>query len=928
MSLSILIVEDCEPIRTFVKTFLQSQVEACRCLEAGSGEEAMDVIRAYRPDLVVMDFDMPGINGIEAARLIRAESPGTPIAMFTSVDDANLRAEARDAGIADFIQKSDYARLATWASEFVSAGRAAGPRLEILFALALGALLIAAPVQAASDDASSATYDAGWTNASTGGTGFGPWQLAVGGNGGHFTASSTGNAGGSSGNIDTGGRSWGMWSTNGTTEAVRTFDTALTTGQEFRVSFDNGYIDSGKSAGVALRNNSGQNLWEFYFAGGSNRYVIHHQAGNLTTDIPFTGDGVELIFNLVGPTSYFCQVLAHIQGGTNKQFYIYAGDLISQSDAAIRQFRAWNFEAGPGSDYDVFVNGLLVGASSLINGSVEPRTTSWFTNYSARYARVYTTDADLTASNAVTTWTRNTTTQSSPAYSGIQQVFSSTNWVYLRSTGLGSHRMGPWYLNVAHSTLFPNLPVNSKALYRLPRRPLAPVSRTATGLGTIGYFVDGVAMFDSTDGYHWNTTSEVNNGTGYWNREAYVNEGVTFDPGNAHQEQTGTYHYHANPPALRFELGDHVTYNAASQTYAESTNPVTTHSPVLGWVRDGNPIYGPYGYSNPTNPASGVRRMVSGYALRNGANGTDNLSVRTNIPAWAVRVYSVSATQTGPTVSVTYPLGRYMEDNAYLGDLGYTQGIHFDLDEYNGRFCVTPEFPNGTYAYFVSLTATGTPAFPYNIGRRFYGDPAGSSVPAITEPVDTNFLGGAEIQESIKSMSNGAATVTLVWSSVEGGGYVVDSATNLTTWNAIATNVAASTNGITTTFAATNTADFQRFLRIKRVTLAAYDSAVGSAGVGILSISPNSGARGNSVPFTITFDNTAPPQMAPVLSLTIGTNVISGASHTAQTTVTGTFNIGAGAATGAKDVYLIWPGPPGNPTAYVTNYLLGGFTIQ
>src|SRR5256885_10722000 len=84
-----------------------------------------------------------------------------------------------------------------------------------------------------------------------------------------------------------------------------------------------------------------------------------------------------------------------------------------------------------------------------------------------------------------------------------------------------------------------------------------------------------------------------------------------------------------------------------------------------------------------------------------------------------------------------------MEDNDYLGDLGYMKGADFDLDEYNGRYCVTPQFPNGTYAYFVSINSSGSPAFPYNIGRAFYGNPTGASVSSITETVVTNFVGGS-----------------------------------------------------------------------------------------------------------------------------------------------------------------------------------------
>src|SRR6185503_2954254 len=127
---------------------------------------------------------------------------------------------------------------------------------------------------------------------------------------------------------------------------------------------------------------------------------------------------------------------------------------------------------------------------------------------------------------------------------------------------------------------------------------------------------------------------------------------------------------------------------------------------------------------------------VSGYVIRNGQNGTANLTAtgRNTLPAWAGRAYNRSTTlaanEYGPNVSAQYPLGRYLEDNEFLGDLGRMQGQDFDLDEYNGRFCITPEFPGGTYAYFISINANGTVAFPYNVGRRFYGNPSGSAVTA------------------------------------------------------------------------------------------------------------------------------------------------------------------------------------------------------
>lgn len=119
----------------------------------------------------------------------------------------------------------------------------------------------------AADAASDAAYDAGWGNGANGGTGFGAWQLSASGSGGHFTWTSTGNAGGSGG-IDTGGRSWGLWAASGTTEAMRPLaGGGLAIGQILQVSFDNGLVAAGRSTGIGLRNAAGANLWEFYYFG-------------------------------------------------------------------------------------------------------------------------------------------------------------------------------------------------------------------------------------------------------------------------------------------------------------------------------------------------------------------------------------------------------------------------------------------------------------------------------------------------------------------------------------------------------------------------------------------------------------------------------------------------------------------------------------
>ena len=541
--------------------------------------------------------------------------------------------------------------------------------------------------------------------------------------------------------------------------------------------------------------------------------------------------------------------------------------------------------------------------------AADPRTNSWFTTYSGKYARVFTNAASLAAGNAVSNWSNGTQTQSSPAYCGVQEVYSSSNWVYFRTTGLASHTMGNW------SAGFPNLPANQKVLYRIPRTNsiTIPATKSQTGLGAIGYFVDGVAMFDSRDGYVWTGSAESSSGTGYWNRDAYVNESATFDPAYAHQEQTGTYHYHANPIALRYLIGDHVSYSATTKTYSESTNTVTKHSPLLGWVRDGYPIYGPYGYSISNNAASGMRRMISGYVLRNGANGTDNLTntVRVNLPAWAQRLYGTNSA--GPTDTSTYPVGRYMEDKAYLGDLTnaatgqkYVMGTNtFDLDEYNGRWCVTPEFTNGTYAYFVSIATNGTPVFPYNIGRAFYANPTGA-VATISEPVTTNYLGGPNATPSLNAPTVKNGAVTLTWSATEGGTYMVQSSTNFSAWTTNSTTVVAVLNAASYT---NISSDNCRFYRVAQTALATYD-AVSVSGT----VAPGGSAtRGTTVTVTITLPSTPPwpPANAPITSVTLAGSIAgTSISDSTQGTVIATFTIPANASTGAQNIVVVFTSGP------------------
>jgi hypothetical protein len=512
----------------------------------------------------------------------------------------------------------------------------------------------------------------------------------------------------------------------------------------------------------------------------------------------------------------------------------------------------------------------------------------------------------------------------------VHQVDYSTSWVYIHSTGLASHIMGPWYLNAAKTNLFPNYPSNTVAKWRFPRTPVIPTTKVNTGLGATGRMVNGVSLFDCRDAFSYSLANSADatpggafTGDGVWNRDAYHNESVTFDPAFAHQAGNN-YHYHAQPIALRYQLGDHVDYNATTNLYTESTAPVTKHSPIVAWAQDGLPVYGPYGYSSPMDANSGVRRMISGFALRTG------LTTRTSLPAWAARIQTVPF-MNGPNVGTGFLLGHYIEDFDYLGDVGQVLGTHFDLNEQNARFCVTPEFPSGTWAYFTTITATGTPTFPYTTGRQFYGDPTGGAVTTISEPVSTAVLAGPLKSDQDHATSIQSGNVTLTWSGVEGGTYQVQASSDLATWTALTPNVTASGDdsvGIVETAAASTNP--RRFYRTTRASLATYDrngiagtyfTTTAPVGGGANTITPNNAARGSAVSVVIELPTPLPPANVGVASIACTGVTVSGIVRYSQTLITATFTVPAGATTGARNVVVTYNGG-------ITRTLTNGFTVN
>lgn len=154
------------------------------------------------------------------------------------------------------------------------------------------------------------------------------------------------------------------------------------------------------------------------------------------------------------------------------------------------------------------------------------------------------------------------------------------------------------------------------------------------------------------------------------------------------------------------------------------------HSPLLGYALDGYPIYGPYGWDAlhrvvPMRPSYRLRAIRE---RRKWADGT-----------------VLAPGQEGPRVDAAAPLGLYVEDYEWAEGTG-------TLDVHNGRWAATPEYPNGTYAYFLALGEDGRPAYPYFVGPRFRGMVPKQRVPLGEREVELRFVVRNERGEKVRNL--------------------------------------------------------------------------------------------------------------------------------------------------------------------------------
>ena len=231
----------------------------------------------------------------------------------------------------------------------------------------------------------------------------------------------------------------------------------------------------------------------------------------------------------------------------------------------------------------------------------------------------------------------------------------------IRSNGIPDHQPGTFPRRGNPNTIKPQ----SYSL-RVPLHPKPAASPVHRGGYWWGVAVNGVP-FEPGTAESWN--NDMRSGWRYEAGTGFLNLGL--DEHNAHVQPNGSYHYHALPNGLVKTLG------------GDEKKML-----LVAWSADGFPVYTAQAHASPKDANSPLRKMKSSYQLKKGP--------RPDEPG-------------GPGGNYD---GRFTQDFEYIASSG-------DLDECNGRFGVTPDFPEGTYYYCISAE------FPF-VPRMWHGEPDAS----------------------------------------------------------------------------------------------------------------------------------------------------------------------------------------------------------
>jgi plastocyanin len=163
------------------------------------------------------------------------------------------------------------------------------------------------------------------------------------------------------------------------------------------------------------------------------------------------------------------------------------------------------------------------------------------------------------------------------------------------------------------------------------------------------------------------------------------------DPAGGYPISTGEYRYRDGKFLYNAWTNNKFvtssSYFSGTNFNNDHTRHPDGHSKIIGFMFDGYPIYGPFGYTNPLDNTEGITQQLSSYRLK-----------------------LIESTGRGYTYTQE-PAGTFIQDYEFVQDLG-------TLDEYNGKYTKTPDYPNGTYAYFLTFVdgELSITTYPYIAG--------------------------------------------------------------------------------------------------------------------------------------------------------------------------------------------------------------------
>ena len=239
--------------------------------------------------------------------------------------------------------------------------------------------------------------------------------------------------------------------------------------------------------------------------------------------------------------------------------------------------------------------------------------------------------------------------------------------------------------------------------------------------GPWGYNSSG-AVARETSSYRLRTTAELAGARPQVNTASTVTYTVTIS--------SGQFLFGGSRPNF-IELDRGKTYIFNQDDSSNDSQHLLISTTDDGWHGQ-NPVI--IGNTANLYSGNGIKYYIDGSEVTyqsylSGFNLATTREVRFTVPVNAPSaLYLFAYTTAGHgirTVQEGYILGDLVEDYIYDSTVG-------TLDEFNGKFAVTPEYPNGTYAYFMTEDGSGNPVYPYAIGPKFYGTPLfeGATAPA------------------------------------------------------------------------------------------------------------------------------------------------------------------------------------------------------